>query len=335
MKEKLKPMSQAFVKNALGLDGIINALSRNTAPEPPDPPTPPVPPGPSTLPEYEKYAIIEDDYDHNKALLGFDVNFNPTILKQVKPDPNREFATSIPDELKSYWDEYGSELDTSWVNIYSMQTDSYTGNVCVYGLHIYEEESDIGEGSVTDSWGDSNFPYLTVVFVSKSDAEVFYADSFPEGFAYYGLFSVGAHEILNSNDGTGTGEDCTTDKVLLGFNVYSPGDQWSSPILEPTILKKSHCYEIDFIKIPANKVLDYDNKIADYEGEDPPPPKLGSIWGWSYIKMHTSWAFYLRNNSEIEMQEAMDENGDSGFPTYPTFEQLTPAQAAAIYESMQ
>lgn len=43
MKEKLKPISQAFVKNAIGLDGIINALT-HTQPEPPIPPVPPVDP---------------------------------------------------------------------------------------------------------------------------------------------------------------------------------------------------------------------------------------------------------------------------------------------------
>lgn len=199
MKEKLKPISQAFVKNAIGLDGIINALSRTTTPEPPDPPTPPIPPGPDTLPEYQ----------------------------------------------------------------------------------------------------------------------------------YYGLFSVGSHEITNPSDGTGTGVDCTTDKVLLGFNVYS-SDEWSTA-LEPVILKKSHCYEIDFLTLPANKDLDYDNEEIESEGMN---PRLMSIFGWSSVKMHTGWEFGS-NNNEIYMNESGGEMGDSNFPSYPEFEQLTREQAVAIYESMQ
>ena len=151
--------------------------------------------------------------------------------------------------------------------------------------------------------------------------------SLPE-YQYYGLFSVGTHEITDPEQGTGTGVDCTTDKVLLGFNVYS-SDEWNTT-LEPTILKQSHCYEINFVKIPANKDLDWDNEEIESEGDY---PRLGSIWGWSDIKMHTSWVFGLQNN-EIGLQENMGPYGDSGYPTYPEFEQLTREQAAAIYESM-
>lgn len=142
------------------------------------------------------------------------------------------------------------------------------------------------------------------------------------------MFSVGNHEITDSSSGSGTGVDCTTDKVLLGFNVYS-SDQWGST-LEPIILKKSHCYEIDFLTLPANKDLDIDNEEIESEGKN---PRLMSIFGWSSEKMHTGWEFGS-NNNEIYMSESGGEAGDSNFPTYPEFEQLTPERAATIYESM-
>lgn len=58
MKEKLKPLSQAFVKNAIGLDGIIVALTR-TQPEPPVPPPPPS--TPKTICHYQDGSTHEFD----------------------------------------------------------------------------------------------------------------------------------------------------------------------------------------------------------------------------------------------------------------------------------
>lgn len=89
MKEKLKPMSQAFVKNALGLDGIIEALTRTA-------PVPPIPPGPDPLDDPENTVFVmrdgtkkvlthiedpqwddEDAPNYNKMLLYFDNSETP------------------------------------------------------------------------------------------------------------------------------------------------------------------------------------------------------------------------------------------------------------------
>ena len=153
-------------------------------------------------------------------------------------------------------------------------------------------------------------------------------DTLPE-YQYYGLFSVGNHEITDSSSGSSTGVNCTTDKVLLGFNVYS-SDEWYAT-LEPVILKKSHCYEIDFLTLPANKDLDYGNVEIESEGMN---PRLMSIFGWSSVKIHTGWDFSANSNNEIYMSESGGSAGASDFPTYPEFEQLTQEQAATIYESM-
>ena len=89
MKEKLKPMSQAFVKNALGLDGIIEALTRTA-------PVPPIPPGPDPLDDPENTVFVmrdgtkkvlthiedpqwddEDAPNYDKMLLYFDNSETP------------------------------------------------------------------------------------------------------------------------------------------------------------------------------------------------------------------------------------------------------------------
>lgn len=86
MKEKLKPISQAFAKNAIGLDGIIEALTR----------TAPVPPGPDPLDDPENTVFVmrdgtkkvlthiedpqwddEDAPNYNKMLLYFDNSETP------------------------------------------------------------------------------------------------------------------------------------------------------------------------------------------------------------------------------------------------------------------
>ena len=144
-----------------------------------------------SLPDYDVYVMFTDtSYMGEKCLLGFNlgpdtatfdggnISHDPHILKQTNIDPNFQFATSLPEELQSYWDGYGEYSDA---NFFLLFTEEEPWGTTPHGLDVsvvkysfnFENDDEYGVDAY-QAWGDSNFPGFDCEIVSKAEAEEFY-----------------------------------------------------------------------------------------------------------------------------------------------------------------
>ena len=139
------------------------------------------------FPNFDRYAIISEDFVSNeKCLIGINITdpnlgtTSVTILKQTNVSNRFEFTTTISEEMKSYWDEYGCDYDTSNIQFYVIDNELYAPDNCPYGFEVIIQEIDWDEDNIHEeigvhlTWGDSNYPGIGAELVSKTDAEAFY-----------------------------------------------------------------------------------------------------------------------------------------------------------------